>query len=65
MILVNIRFKIAQGVYHGKRIKGIGKERDQRAELIVWLADPGKYDYTIEYLGTMIRKPEAGSITVF
>jgi hypothetical protein len=30
----------------------------------VRLADPGTYDYTIEYLGTL-RKPETGSITVF
>jgi hypothetical protein len=30
----------------------------------VRLADPGQYDYTIEYLGTP-RKPETASITVF
>jgi hypothetical protein len=28
-------------------------------------ADPGQYDYTIEYLGATVRKPETGSITVF
>jgi hypothetical protein len=31
----------------------------------VRLVEPGKYDYTIEFLGTIIRKPETGSITVF
>ena len=35
-----------------------GKSRSVR------LADPGQYDYTIEYLGTL-RKPETGSISVF
>ncbi len=30
----------------------------------VRLADPGQYDYSIEYLGTL-RKPETGSISVF
>lgn len=30
----------------------------------VRLSEPGQYDYTIEYLGTL-RKPETASITVF
>jgi hypothetical protein len=30
----------------------------------VRFADPGQYEYTIEYLGTL-RKPETGSISVF
>lgn len=36
-----------------------GKTRSVR------LADPGQYDYTIEFLGTVARKPETGSIIVF
>jgi hypothetical protein len=31
----------------------------------VRFTDPGRYDYTIEYLGTTLSKPETGSITVF
>jgi hypothetical protein len=36
-----------------------GKTRSVR------FTDPGRYDYTIEYLGTTLSKPETGSITVF
>jgi hypothetical protein len=31
----------------------------------VRFTNPGQHDYTIEYLGTVVRKPETGSVTVF
>ena len=36
-----------------------GKTRSVR------FTDPGQYDYTIEYVGTIVRKSETGSIIVF